>query len=85
MIRATVALGVLAFSCSQVLAVSDAVRAACQDDYMALCSQHEVGSNELRSCMRANKKQLSKTCATTLAKSGEASKSDIESYKREVR
>lgn len=85
MIRSALAIGLLTFSFDQGFAVSEAVRSACRDDYMALCSQHEVGSQELRSCMRSNKKQLSKTCATTLAKSGEASKSDIESYKRETR
>ena len=85
MIKSTLALALFVFSTSQVLAVSEAVKQACQDDYMALCNQHEVGSQELRSCMRANKKQLSKQCATTLAKSGEASKADIESYKRETR
>lgn len=65
--------------------MSEAVKKACQDDYISFCGQHEVGSDGLRSCMRANKKQLSKHCATTLAKSGEASNADIESYKREMR
>ena len=85
MIKSALALGLLTLSFTQALAVSEAVKQACQDDYMALCNQHEVGSHELRSCMRANKRQLSKQCATTLAKSGEASKADIESYKRETR
>ena len=85
MIRPIVAFGLLAFSFTQAFAVSEAVKSACRDDYMALCSQHEVGSNGLRSCMRSNKKQLSKHCATTLAKSGDASKADIEQYKRETR
>lgn len=86
MFRSALAFGFLvAFSTSPALAVSEAVKKACQDDYMSLCGQHEVGTDALRSCMRANKKQLSKHCATTLAKSGEASKADIESYKREVR
>lgn len=85
MIRSVLVLGFAVFSTTQALAVSEAVKQACQDDYMALCNQHEVGTQELRSCMRANKKQLSKHCATTLAKSGEASKADIESYKRETR
>lgn len=85
MIRCSLALGLVVLSSSQVFAVSDAVKQACQDDYMSFCSQHEVGSQVLRSCMRANKKQLSKQCATTLARAGEATKSDIEQYKREVR
>lgn len=70
---------------SPALAVSEAVKQACQNDYMTFCGQHEVGSQALRSCMRSNKKQLSKHCATTLAKSGEASKADIEDYKRQTR
>lgn len=85
MIRSAVVLGLSVISSSQALAVSDAVKQACQDDYMSFCSQHEVGSDGLRTCMRANRKQLSKYCATTLAKSGEASKADIEKYKSEMR
>lgn len=85
MFRNLLAVGLLASSCAPAFAVSQAVKDACQDDYMALCSQHEVGTEGLRSCMRSNKKQLSKHCATTLAKSGEASKADIESYKRETK
>ncbi len=85
MIRSALTVGFVVLSCSQALAVSNAVKQACQDDYMTLCSQHEVGTQELKSCMRANKKQLSRQCATSLAKSGEASKKDIDDYKREVR
>ena len=85
MLRSAFLLGVIVLSSSEAIAVSEAVKSACRDDYMALCSQHEVGSNGLRSCMRSNKKQLSKHCATTLAKSGDASKADIEQYKRETR
>lgn len=85
MVKSALVIGLVVFSSSQALAVSEAVKQACRDDYMSLCGQHEVGSQGLRSCMRSNKKQLSKHCATTLAKSGQASKSDIEQYKRETR
>lgn len=86
MIKSALALGFsVAISSAPALAVSEAVKQACRDDYMSLCSQHEIGSQALRSCMRSNKKQLSRHCATTLAKSGEASKSDIDSYNREMR
>lgn len=36
-------------------AVSEAVKQACRDDYMSLCSQHEIGCQALRSCMRSTK------------------------------
>lgn len=72
-------------SATQAAAVSEGVKRACYDDYMAYCPQHEVGSDSLRSCMRGARKQLSKQCTTELARSGEASKADIERYKRDVR
>ena len=61
------------------------MKSACHDDYLAYCSQHEIGSESLRSCMRAARKRLSKTCVRALAASGEATKADIEQYKREMR
>lgn len=81
----TVAATLLWLSASQSFAVSDMVKHACQDDYFAYCSQHEVGSESLRNCMRGARKQLSKVCTAALAKSGEASKADIAKYKGEMR
>jgi hypothetical protein len=79
------AITLVCLSASESSAVSEAVKRACRDDYFAFCSAHEVGSEALRSCMRSHRKQLSKRCAVTLAKAGEASKADIERYKREAR
>lgn len=70
---------------THAFAVSEPVKQACRDDYFSFCSQHEVGSDALRNCMRASRKQLSKVCVTALAKSGEASKADIAKYNREKR
>lgn len=74
--------GILVITATPAFAVSRAVKQACRDDYFSLCSQYEVGSDGLRACMRSNKKKLSKHCAATLAKSGEATQSDIEDYRR---
>ncbi len=63
-------------------AISKALKQACHDDYRANCSAFEVGSPELKSCMRAVQHKLSSACAKEIARSGEATKEEIERYKK---
>lgn len=76
-IKVALALAALAVSGSNALAVSQRVKIACRGDYFAFCSQHAVGSQSLRQCMRAHAKQLSSGCKTALIESGEAGKSYV--------
>lgn len=62
-------------------AVSQRVREACRSDYRAYCSAYEVGSSELRACMRSVKHKLSKRCLRSLVDEGEATEADIRAYK----
>ena len=73
---------VFAFTTTAAGAVSKQVKEACRNDYRAYCSAFEVGSQELRSCMRASRAKLSKTCARALRDAGEATEEDIRAYKR---
>jgi hypothetical protein len=61
----------------EALAVSKAVKVACMGDYFANCSQHRVGTRELRQCMRAAGPRLSKRCINALVVAGEVSKSEL--------
>ena len=72
---------VLAFSANQALAVSQAVKIACRDDYFAHCSMHAVGSPGLRQCMTEVGPRLSSQCLGALAASGEIKKSKV-AYKK---
>jgi len=76
---------VLASGAGSAVAVSKHVKEACRNDYRAHCSAFEVGSQELRSCMRASRAKLSKRCVRALRDSGEATEKDIKDYKREMR
>ena len=43
---------ILTLSAGEALAVSEVVKQACTSDYAAYCSEHKVGTEALRSCMR---------------------------------
>lgn len=73
----------IAGSATNGLAVSEAVKKACDSDYAAYCSAHKVGSAELKGCMRAHRKMLTDACIKALGSSDEVTKNDIETYKRE--
>ena len=75
-LKAAIVLGTLTLS-SQAFAVSGAVKAACMSDYFAYCSQHEVGSPGLRSCMRAAGPKLSSRCIGALVAAGEVSQAEV--------
>ena len=65
-------------------AVSDAVTAACMNDYFAYCSVHAVGSEGLRQCMRANGGALSLRCVYALIKSGDVSLAEVRAIQRRI-
>jgi len=50
----------LALSATAALAVDQAVKDACREDYHTFCDKLEVGSEELRTCMRKSATSLSR-------------------------
>ena len=64
--------------------VNDAVRNACRDDYHKHCDNLEVGSDELRACMRSKATDLSKECLKALVTNNEVTQEDIENYLKEM-
>ncbi len=64
-------------------AVSKELRKICAPDYSAYCSQHEIGSQGLRTCMRAHRKMLTQDCIQALGRSDQVTKDDVETYRRE--
>lgn len=73
----------VAGSATNGLAVSEAVKRACDSDYAAYCSDKKVGSSELKTCMRAHRKMLTDACVKALGNSDEVTKEDVEAYKRD--
>jgi len=57
----------------------DRVVQNCTDDYFAYCSAHGPETQELRSCMEANRMKLSKQCVKALLDSGEVPKKYLSS------
>lgn len=64
--------------------VNDEVRNACKADYHKHCDTLEVGSDELRACMRSKATELSKECLTALVNNKEVTQQDIENYLKEM-
>lgn len=64
--------------------VNEAVKNACRDDYHKFCDALEVGSEELRACMRKNATELSKECLTALVEHKEVTQEDIDNYLKEM-
>jgi hypothetical protein len=73
----------LALSSGCAFAVSQAVKDACSSDYAAYCSQHKVGTDAARHCMREHRKMLTDSCIQALGHSSEVTQADVEQYKRE--
>jgi hypothetical protein len=73
----------LALSAGESLAVSKAVKEGCSGDYASYCSQYKVGTEALKTCMRAHRHTLSDGCVKALGKSSEVTAEDIRTYKRE--
>jgi hypothetical protein len=53
-------------------------------DYFSYCSQHEVGSQALRQCMRQAGPKLSKRCIGALVAAGEVSQVEVDRRKTQV-
>ena len=65
-------------------AVSEAVKKACSSDYAAYCNGLKVGTEVLRTCMRAHRHTLTDGCIKALGSSSEVTPEDIRQYKRET-
>jgi hypothetical protein len=74
---------IITLPATSAFAVTDAVKKACDSDYTAYCSDHKVGSSDLKACMRAHRKMLTDACVKALGTSSEVTKDDIEAYKRD--
>lgn len=85
--RAAVAAGLAAAALvttpgGDALAQSARVKAACSGDYGRFCPSYPVGSSQLRQCMRANGKALSRDCIDALVDDGEIKRSEVKSKRR---
>jgi adenylate kinase len=81
MIIAAVALA----ATTPAFAVSEAVKLACKNDYVAHCNNMVVGSQELRACMRNSASKLSKPCIQALVDNKEVTEADIEAYRQQTK
>lgn len=79
----TLAAAIICISSTSAFAVSEAVKNACDSDYVAYCSQHKIGSTALRACMKSHRHMLMSSCLKAISKSGEASADEVKQYKRE--
>ena len=75
----------IALSASAAGAVSQAVKTACSNDYHAYCDKLEVGSQQLRTCMRGVAAKLSKGCIQALVDNKEVTLADIEAYRAQTK
>ncbi|MCB1520174.1 MAG: hypothetical protein KDJ37_06315 [Hyphomicrobiaceae bacterium] len=60
---------------------SAAVRRACKRDYSSFCPNYSLYSTELRRCMQAAGKRVSKRCVRALVDAGEVPRSYLKHYK----
>jgi hypothetical protein len=75
-LAASLMLGAVTFP-MQAGAVSMAVQMACLSDYLSNCSSYQVGSTQLRQCMRSAGPSLSKGCVNALVAAGEVSQAEV--------
>lgn len=64
--------------------VNEAVKNACRDDYHKHCDKLEVGSPELRACMKSKATELSQGCLQALVDHKEVTEEDVEAYIKEM-
>jgi hypothetical protein len=64
--------------------VNEAVRNACRDDYHKFCDKLEVGTPELRACMKKNATELSQGCLQALVDHKEVTEADVDAYIKEM-
>jgi hypothetical protein len=63
------------FACgSAANAYSSRVNSACERDYYRFCAKYSIGTPELRSCMLASRRALSRRCVDALVAGGEVPK-----------
>jgi hypothetical protein len=74
---AAVALAGLALATTDASAQSQRVKNACNSDYNQFCPAYPIGSAQLRQCMRANGKKLSRHCLEALVDAGEIERSAL--------
>ncbi len=55
-------------------AYSARVNSACERDYYRFCAKYSIGTPELRSCMLASRRSLSRRCVDALVAGGEVPK-----------
>jgi hypothetical protein len=71
-------------STAAVAEINDAVKNACREDYHKHCDKMEVGSPELRACMKSKATEISKDCLKALVDNKEVTQQDIDEYLKEV-
>lgn len=64
--------------------VNEAVKNACRDDYHKFCDKLEVGTPELRACMKKNATSLSQGCLQALVDNKEVTEADVDEYIKEM-
>ena len=55
-------------------AYSSRINSACERDYYRFCAKYSIGTPELRSCMLASRRALSRRCVDALVAGGEVPK-----------
>ena len=80
--KASILAATLCLLATEATAVSQAVKNACENDYMDHCATHEVGSESLRQCMRKAGEKLTPRCINALVAAGEVSKSEVVARKK---
>jgi len=78
---AAAALAVFAYG-STADAYSSRVNSACERDYYRHCAKYSIGTPELRSCMLASRRSLSRRCIDALIADGEVPKRYLTTMKR---
>ncbi len=64
--------------------VNQAVKDACRDDYHKHCDKLEVGSPELRTCMKSKATELSQGCLEALVTNKEVTQEDVDAYIKDM-
>lgn len=72
---AALALGAVLVTATAALAVSGRVERACKNDYLQFCPSYEVGTPQLRNCMRQAGRRLSPRCIDALRDAGDIPRS----------
>lgn len=81
---ATLAIALMTSSAGTAFAVTERVRDACREDYLAYCSDHDPAGTTVRRCMNVHGARLSKECVEALVADGEVSRAEVQRRKREA-